>query len=104
LELSRPQHGEWTWKIHYQGTTRVYSTFHSSYWSLDQMKRKADDFRPTLNEDGSALQLTLGMMSGTRSNREIVAALCEAFPDLFPSRRRAAQYVGALSVRFGFED
>jgi protein arginine N-methyltransferase 1 len=76
------------------------STFLSQPFSPEALRRRAHDYRPTLNEQGRMDRAVLGMMDEGRTLEEIARELRQAFPARFASWEQALSHVGRLSQAY----
>lgn len=95
----------WSWQttIRQQQAVKAefrQSTFFGTPLSPSQLRRRASEFSPSLNEDGRIVSFILGRMAGEISLRELADQLLTEFPARFPTHRAALAKVGQLSQQF----
>jgi protein arginine N-methyltransferase 1 len=76
------------------------STFYSQPLSLEQLRKRAETYFPTLNEAGKVDAFILEKMAGGDSVGAIAQKLTAAFPNRFPTYQKALVQVRALSERY----
>src|SRR5215472_3839895 len=64
------------------------------------LRKCADGFIPTLNDDGVMEQFVLGLMDGNQSLREIAARVCERFPPRFGTFQQTLDWVCERSRKY----
>jgi protein arginine N-methyltransferase 1 len=77
------------------------STFYACVLSPRQLKAQADDFVPSLSEDGLLKSRALSLMDGAHTLREIADRVAEDFPRRFPSGEAALDLVRGLARELG---
>lgn len=90
----------WRWDTAIEGGSKEdfrQSTFLAAPLSPARLKRRGDDFRPTLGEDGRIDRMVLERMDGGASLGEIARALHAAFPARFATWEAALTRVAELS-------
>ncbi|WP_170287252.1 50S ribosomal protein L11 methyltransferase [Halioglobus maricola] len=97
LELKRPELGEWTWstRCNLPGATpsQRQSTFLSRPFSPADIQKRSQNYQPTLNNRGEALQWLLANMTGELNAGQLARMLQENFTGQFPSLRDAENFV-----------
>ena len=68
--------------------------------NLASLKKRAEHFVPTLNEEGQSLRLVLGMMDDGQPLRSIAQALHEHCPERFATETDAMEFVGHQSASY----
>jgi protein arginine N-methyltransferase 1 len=76
------------------------STFFSTAYSPAQLRKQADNFIPSMNEDGVLDQFILGLINGERNQREIAQKAMEQFPKRFARWQDALTHVAKLSNKY----
>jgi protein arginine N-methyltransferase 1 len=76
------------------------STFLGAPLSPTQLRKRAANFRPRLNEDGRIVKRVLDMMT-SNTLQDIAAHLVDEFPERFTQHADALARVGELSVKYG---
>ena len=76
------------------------STFHGSLLSLVELRKRAEAFVPTLNEEGRLDGAILQQMANRASLKQIAQNLAEQFPRRFPRWQDAVNHVGELSEKY----
>jgi type I protein arginine methyltransferase len=76
------------------------STFFASPLSLQNLRRRASSYRPSLGEKGKIERRILEMMDGTLRIGEIAQSIAGEFPAEFQTPEEALGRIGELSVRF----
>jgi protein arginine N-methyltransferase 1 len=95
----------WSWntKIQQRQTLKAefrQSTFFGTPLSPQQLRRRASEFSPTLNDDGRIVGFVLEHMTGAVSLGEIAEQLQAEFPARFANRQAALAKVSELSQQF----
>jgi len=95
----------WRWHstIRRQGIVKTefqQSTFFGTPLSPHQLRRRASNFSPTLNDDGQIVGFVLARMTGAHSLGEIAGQLLAEFPTRFANQKAALAKVSELSQRF----
>jgi protein arginine N-methyltransferase 1 len=76
------------------------STFFSTAYSPAQLRKQADNFVPSMNEDGLLDQFVLGLFNGERNQREIALKAMEQFPGRFARWQDALTHIAKLSIKY----
>ena len=76
------------------------STFEGIPLSLDQLRKRAADHTPVLNEDGLLDLEIMQMMEQGLLLEAIATAITERFPDRYSDGRQALAHVGELSAKY----
>jgi protein arginine N-methyltransferase 1 len=76
------------------------STFFGVPLSPVQMRKRAADFRPELNEDGRVVKRVLDLMACSTALEEIATQLTDEFPGRFARPADALARVGELSIKY----
>lgn len=76
------------------------STFQSQPATLRDLRRRAHDFTPALDEDGRIDGAILGMMDGAATLEAIAREIRRRFPERFPAWEDALSRVGRLSQTY----
>jgi precorrin-6B methylase 2 len=84
FQLSRAPHGDWTWRTEAASGSQQHSTLLSVPLKGGTLQKAARQYRPSLTDEGRALEFVLTHCDGTRS----VEAIAEALQALQPSRYR----------------
>ncbi len=100
FKLNRPEFGEWTWTIGYQGKQQRHSTFLSGPVSTKSIKKKADTYTPQLSHMGQAAKDVLLHIDGNNPTEKIVEYIMTAYQKLFPTRKLADQFVKDLVEQY----
>ena len=93
----------WCWDTTVaDNTSRIMKSFKQSTLFGDAiaphtLRKCADGFVPTLNDDGVTEQFVLGLMDGNQSLREIAATVCERFPRRFGTFQQSLDWVSERS-------
>ena len=93
----------WSSRVRRDGATLAdfrQSTFHAEPPSADRLRRRADAFRPSLNEDGRIDHLALSRMAEGVALGDIAREVRERFPVRFRTWEQALTHVGRLSERY----
>lgn len=95
----------WSWRstIRRQGIVKAefqQSTFFGTPLSPLQLRRRASNFSPTLNDDGQIVSFILERMTGAHSLGEIAEQLLAEFPARFANHNAALAKVSELSQQF----
>ncbi len=95
----------WSWRstIRRQGIVKAefqQSTFFGTPLSPLQLRRRASDFLPKLNDDGQIVSFILACMTGAHSLGEIAEQLLAEFPARFADHKTALAKVSELSQQF----
>jgi protein arginine N-methyltransferase 1 len=77
------------------------SNFFATPLSPAQLRKRASDYQPALNEDGQMDGLILSLMNGENSLGEIAQRVMEHFPIRFGNWQEALNRVADLSKRYG---
>ena len=101
----------WTWNtiVFSPGeTTKPKANFKQSSFfgvplSLRQLRKRAADFNPTLNEVGATTAEILRLMNGRTSLREIADRLAKDFPERYPNSELALAEASELSLKYSNE-
>lgn len=101
FDLNRPEFGEWTWTVGYQGKQQRYSTFLSEPVSMTSIKKKSDNYTPQLSNKGQAAKDVLLQINGNKPTEKIVEYLMTTYNKLFPTRILADQFVNDLVEQYG---
>jgi hypothetical protein len=64
------------------------------------LKKRADTYKPKLNEDGEAARIALEMMHRSTPLGGIASALLERYPERFSNWDKALSFVGKLSEKY----
>ncbi len=81
-------------------TTFKQSTFQATPLSLHQMRKRSDQYKPSLNETGQVTRIVLEAMAAGTPLGEIAHQLITQFPTQFQSQQQALTAVGKLSLRY----
>lgn len=108
VELQARRMGEdyvWVWntQVRRQDGSRVefrQSTFQSQPATLRDLRRRAHDFTPALDEDGRIDAAVLGMMDGAATLEAIAREIQRRFPERFRTWEEALSRVGRLSQTY----
>ncbi|NUM73584.1 50S ribosomal protein L11 methyltransferase [candidate division KSB1 bacterium] len=76
------------------------STFFSAPLSPQHLRKRADNFVPSLNDDGQITQVVLHKMSEKQALGDIARDLTQQFPQHFPTWPAALTRVGELSLLY----
>lgn len=76
------------------------STFFATPLSLAQLRKRASNHAPTLNEDGQIERFILSLMDGKISLEDITHRVSDKFPEHFAKRSDALTRVSELSLKF----
>ena len=76
------------------------STFYGQPLSLANLRKKASNFVPDLEDKGKVDLFILNLMDGSRTVEEIAVKVKERFPDRFKDWREALTRVGELSQKY----
>jgi protein arginine N-methyltransferase 1 len=76
------------------------SNFFATSLSLNNLKKRAESYVPTLNEAGKVDGLVLSLMGQGKILGEIARQVTDRFPDRFPNYQEALTHVGELSRRY----
>jgi len=76
------------------------STFYGSPVSIDQLRKRADRFVPSLKEDGQMDLMILQMMSQKIALGDVARQVAEQYPERFKSWTDALPHVGVLSEKY----
>lgn len=68
--------------------------------SLERLKKRAQDFVPTVNEKAHAMALAIEEMNGDNSVQEIAQILKKRFPERFSELEDARKLVGDIAHKF----
>ena len=98
--LKRPERGEWTWTTSLGEQRQRQSSFLSRPIKLEDVQKKATQYRPALNAEGEAAQWLLARMKGDVSVEQLAAELRELHPGLFRELTEAVRFVQDLVERF----
>ena len=95
----------WSWHstIRRQGIVKAefqQSTFFATPLSPLQLRRRASNFSPTLNDNGQIVSFILERMTGAHSLGEIAEQLLAEFPVRFANHKAALAKVSELSQQF----
>jgi protein arginine N-methyltransferase 1 len=77
------------------------STFYSQPLWKEDLRKRAGNFTPSLNEDGEITAFVLNRMNGNSTVKEIAAALQARFPARFKDLKAALAKAGELARAFG---
>jgi SAM-dependent methyltransferase len=100
LKLQRPPYGDWSWKVEYQGERQIHSTFFSTPRKLKNFKKIANDYRPQLDDKGTAALAVLSHSDGSKTIQEMSQDLMEQYPGLFETVEKARAFVLQLVGTF----
>jgi 16S rRNA G527 N7-methylase RsmG len=98
--LKRPEFGEWTWITGHAEKSQRQSTFLSRPLSQNRMLKLSENYQPSLDDKGTAVQWLLAQMNGELPVSELVAQMQDRFPVLFPTRTLALKFVQDLAERY----
>lgn len=101
LAVTRPQHGEWTWRFSRGPDHRRQSTFLSRPMSQAGLRLRSPGYRPLVNQDGRALGEALTLFDGGHTAEEIAQRLRATYPGQFSSERIALDAVKSWVARYG---
>ncbi len=95
----------WNWHSSIRGRGMVkaefrQSTFFGTPLSPLQLRRRASDFSPTLNDDGQLVSFVLARMTGANSLNQIAEELVVEFPSRFANHQTALAKVSELSQQY----
>lgn len=76
------------------------STFFGQPVSLDKLRKKEANFRPTLDKAGQADQFMLSLMDGSSTLNEIAERAWREYPAVFAGRKEAFSRVSELSTKY----
>jgi len=76
------------------------SSFDGMPISLSNMRKRAANYKPSLNEDGAVDHQIMNMMEQGLILEDISHRIIEQFPERFRDLSQALAYVGALSVKY----
>jgi len=96
FSLSRPEYGEWSWDIEYEGEKQRQSSFLSEPVTHTTLKKKSDQYKPGLSKYGLATQAALSLFDKDKTTVEIVDYILARNDSLFPTRLLAEQFVKSL--------
>jgi hypothetical protein len=101
FSLHRPEKGEWTWQLARGGKIFRHSTFLSRPLTADELRRRSDDYRPLLSEDGQIANWLLSHFDGGTSIASLAEMARTRYPGRFDSLSAALEFVRNLPDRFG---
>ena len=76
------------------------STFFGVPLSPSQLRKRANTFKPAVNNDGSILQFVLSQMDGMNSVETIASELAKRFPHRFGNADEAFDFVAETSQKY----
>ncbi len=92
----------WRWNTEVPGKAEFQqSTFYSQPLWKEDLRKRAGNYAPQLNEDGEIAGYALGLMDGRATVQEIAAALRSRFPERFKDFKSALTKAGEISQSFG---
>lgn len=92
----------WRWNTEIPGKAEFrQSTFYAAPLWKDDLRKRAGNYAPALNEDGEITAFVLSRMDGRSTMREIAAELQERFPKRFPEFPLALAKAGEVSEKLG---
>lgn len=100
FSLKRPEHGDWTWTVEWNGQRQRMSTFLGRSFDKKQLAVAATQQTPTANAEGEAARFVLNMMDGQVSVSEMVRALLASDVCHVPDEVSAQMFVQSLIARF----
>jgi hypothetical protein len=92
----------WTWVTELPGGTRFeQNTLHMLAASLEELKKRAANAMPSLNDDAVIDAFILGALDGRTSVMAVAEAVMAAHPGRFGTVAEALSRVGDLAVKYG---
>ena len=101
FNLQRPEYGEWSWAIELNGTRQKYSTFLSRPLQPSDLAKKADSYKPLLNEKGQLVREVLELFEGSDTSGQIRQVLSSRQKSPFHNEAEARHFLAGLVDRYG---
>ena len=97
--LDRMPFGDWTWRVRSASATRQHSTLQASPLTTDMLRRAGLEYRPVQSEDARLTVEVLAACDGSRTVRELAAALREKYPSRLGTELEARRVVQRIIGR-----
>ncbi|MFT7221601.1 MAG: putative RNA methylase [Candidatus Azotimanducaceae bacterium] len=101
FELSRPETGEWSWRILADAKKEQHSTFLSRPFSAVDLARRSVSYKPSVNAWGEAAIATLNAFGQGKTVQCIAGDIQAKWPRLFPNEQTAIRFVQQQVDQFG---
>lgn len=100
FEVNRPEFGEWSWIVGYDGKYQKHSTFLSQPLKVEDMLKKIEDYKGNLKQKGKITQEVLEQLDGTNSTIDISLNIFNNHPNTFNTKDEAYQFVQRILEKY----
>ena len=101
LRIDRSEFGEWHWRFSTAQGSQQHSSFLSVPTTVNELRRRSENYRPALSAKGRAGQFVLSQFGEQSTVSEIALELQVGFPGLFADEPAAIRFVQEIVGSFG---
>lgn len=93
FELNRPEFGEWSWIVKFNGEYQKHSTFLSQPLNPEKLFKQTENYKGSLSSKGKITLDVLQLLNGKTLTKDITIKILEKYPNYFSNKERADKFV-----------